>query len=80
MNDYHATPFALTTKELNEVMEFAKASGLDQIGRMAAELVALRAEFIALSARYSKLQVELQNRAPAEKKYAAELDSITGKC
>lgn len=76
MSNYHAQPFALTEKELREVAEFAKASGLDQIGRMAAELVALRSAYTTLATRHAKLLAELDKRPPAEKVYAKELDII----
>lgn len=75
---YTAQPFALSDAELKEVERFAKASGLDQIGRMAAELRALRASYLTLANRHAKLSAMLTKPNP-EELYRQDLDQIMGK-
>ncbi len=67
-------PFAVSDAELSEVEGFCKRSGLDQIGRICAELRALRADYITLSKRIGMMH----NRQPdPHRQFAAEIDVIT---
>ena len=78
---YHAQPFALSDIELQEVERFAKKQGLDEIGRMAAELRSLRLAYLTLANRHAKLQAQhTADRTNPEVRYGEDLDQIMGKC
>lgn len=71
-------PFAVSDAELTEVEGFCKRNGLDQIGRICAELRALRVAYMEQCKRVGKQRqmVETLQPDPSER-YAKELDSIT---
>lgn len=71
-------PFAVSDAELSEVEGFCSRNGLDQIGRICAELRTLRSEYILLAGRVGKQRgmIETLEHDP-NKRYARELDVIT---
>lgn len=71
-------PFAVSDAELQEVEGFCSRNGLDQIGRICAELRGLRSAYMTLSKRIGRQQqmVEVIMPDPSQR-FARELDSIT---
>jgi hypothetical protein len=56
----HVPPFAVSDAELREVEGFCSRNGLDQIGRICAELRVLRAEYLAQSNRIGKQRAMIE--------------------
>lgn len=73
----HGVPFAVSEAELHEVEEFCARNGLDQIGRICAELRVLRAEYLAQSNRIGKQRamIETLEHNPSIR-YSKELDAM----
>lgn len=71
-------PFAVSDAELQEVEGFCSRSGLDQIGRICAELRTLRKEYVRLAERCGRQKATIEYCMPdPSKRFAAEIDSIT---
>lgn len=70
-------PFAVSNSELAEVEGFCSRNGLDQIGRICAELRTLRNEYIQLSKRLGKQQQMVETLQPDPSvRFAKELEVI----
>lgn len=71
-------PFAVSDPELAEVEGFCSRNGLDQIGRICAELRTLRAEYVLLVGRVGKQRAMIDTlEHDPSKRYAREIDVIT---
>lgn len=70
-------PFAVSDAELSEVEGFCKRQGLDQIGRICAELRVLRAEYLQLANRVGKQRamIETLEHDPTIR-YGKELEAM----
>lgn len=72
------TPFAVSDADLQEAEQFCKRSGLDQIGKICAELRTLRKEYLILSHRVGRQKATIENLMPdPSRRFASELDQIT---
>ena len=70
-------PFAVSDAELREVEGFCSRNGLDEIGRICAELRTMRSEYILLSERAGRQRsmIDTLEHDP-QKRYARELEVI----
>ena len=76
-NHHYSRPFAVTEDELRKVEKFCADNGLDEIGRICAELRVLRAEFLQLSTRIGKQRAMIETlEHDPQKRFAKELDVI----
>ncbi len=70
-------PFAVSTGELQEVEDFCQRNGLDQIGRICAELRVLRTEYLVLSQRVARQKAMIEAASmDSNARYAQELDVL----
>ena len=71
-------PFAVSDADLQEAEGFCRRNGLDQIGKICAELRTLRKEYIVLSQRVGRQKATIENLMPdPSRRFASELDQIT---
>ncbi len=71
-------PFAVSDAELTEVEGFCKRNGLDQIGKICAELRTMRREFMDLSKRAGRQRAMVETAMPdPNRRFAAEMDRLT---
>lgn len=74
---HHSRPFAVTEEELTKVESFCVANGLDEIGRVCAELRVLRAEYLSLSNRLGKVANAQPDPYLANRRFSKSMDSMT---
>lgn len=75
----HVPPMALSDAELSEVEGFAARSGLDEIGRLCAELRTIRQLYVQQCGKISRLEnmVAMLDSNP-QSRYGKELNKLTG--
>jgi hypothetical protein len=77
MPEAPSRPFAVTEAELANVEKFCKSNGLDEIGRVCAELRVLRAEYLLLSKRAGKQRAMIETiEHDPHQRFAKEMDVI----
>lgn len=73
----HAVPLAVSEDELQRVERFCEVNGLDEVGRICAELRVLRTEYILLSNRVGKQRAMIETlEHDPQIRYSKELDAM----
>ena len=75
MTQNNVPPFAVSDSDLREAEEFCRLSGLDQIGRICAELRGLRSAYQTQAKRLGMMQSRMPD---PNRQFASDLDRITG--
>ncbi len=70
-------PFAASDAELSEVEGFCERNGLDQIGRICAELRALRQEYLQLAKRVGQQANGQPDPVLANRRFGRDIQKIT---
>lgn len=72
-------PLALSDAELAEVEQFARNTGLDEIGRLCAELRAVRAAYLQKCREIARMRSVVATVDPdPHSRYSKELQNLTG--